>query len=135
MILLHLPKIPQFAYMQINRASRISIVLIVRIYTIFKIITKLDVSSWQECTAYCNVNGVDSFTKMFSANGFIPVNLQQLLSGRSPTFQLSKAGDFARQLFKPVKCCVNIILMRKDKNSTKIKLFIIRTDIKQQTVL
>ena len=29
----------------------------------------------------------------------IPVNLQQLLSGRSPTSQLSKAGDFARRLF------------------------------------
>ena len=30
---------------------------------------------------------------------YIPVNLQQLLRGRSPTFQLSKVGDFARRLF------------------------------------
>ena len=35
----------------------------------------------------------------FPIPAHIPVNLQQLPSGRSPTFQLSKAGDFARRLF------------------------------------
>ena len=42
----------------------------------------------------------------------IPVNLQQLLSGRSPAFKLSRAGDFARRL--------NI---EKRQNSSTIKQF------------
>ena len=81
--------------------SRVFMVTLL-VCSIFTLVYRLNISfyHWDNrffCKGY--IRPINKMTAIIKIVKIIPVNLQQLLSGRSPTFQLSKVGDFARRLF------------------------------------